>query len=127
MWIAETTDIKLGGWTNNRLLLRAEDVLVDGRTPKKIGLASPPVKTGNNWLVLFHVVFEPIEYRISFMILDGADLSIRYLHDRSILRPELACEKYGAVPYVCFLNGIVDMGDRWYVYWGGADTVILGG
>ena len=128
MWIAEKEDITLkGGWINNRMLLKATEVRLDGCVPHKIGLAAPPVKFGSDWFVMFHAIFEPFEYSIGYMILDGADLHIKYLHDRRILKPELPCEKYGWVCHVCFLTGIVDMGDRWYVYWGGADTVILGG
>lgn len=129
MWIAETTNRCLDGeWTSNRILLRAEDVVMDGRVPFKIGLAAPPVQWDDDWLVLFHAVFEPIEYRIGFMILDGTNPhNIKFRYGQSILRPELSCEKYGAVPCVCFLTAMVDMGDRYYLYWGGADTVICGG
>jgi predicted GH43/DUF377 family glycosyl hydrolase len=131
MWISETEDKELKGiWRNNRVLLKASAISIDGDIPFKIGLNGPPMKLEGNWFVMFHGRFDQkeIEYRNSFMILDGKNPhNIKYIHSESILRPELRCEKYGAIPYVCFNNGIVDMGDRWYLYWGGADTVVCGG
>lgn len=129
MWISETENKELKGiWKNSRVLFRANDATLDGKIPYKIGLNGPPMKLGSDWFVMFHSVYDPIEYRNSFMILDGNNpRRIKYVHPYSILKPKLNCEKWGAVPYVCFNNGIVDMGDRWYLYWGGADTVICGG
>lgn len=129
IWLYETEDLSLyKGWANNHTLLRAVEVKLDGQVPIKIGLAAPPMRLGNDWLVTFHAIFEPFEYRNSFMILDGDNpSSIKYIAEKSILKPELSCEKYGAVPNVCFITGIIDMQDRWYLYWGGADTVICGG
>ena len=129
MWISETEDKELKGiWRNSRMLLKASAVSIDGDVPIKIGLNGPPMKFGNDWFVVFHARYDPIEYRNSFMILDGGcPHRIKYIHPYSILKPELDCEKWGAVPYVCFNNGIVDVGDRWYLYWGGADTVVCGG
>ncbi len=129
IWISSSSNVELTGpWSGSKVLLHVDDVTLDGNKPSKIGLDGPPMELESNWFVMFHAIFEPFEYRNSFMILDGSDPSkVKYVHSKSILKPELYCEKFGAVPYVCFSNAIVDIGDVWYVYWGAADTSICGG
>lgn len=129
IWMSSSNNMELTGpWGDSKVLLHVNDVTLDGGKPIKIGLDGPPMELEGSWFVMFHAKFEPFEYRNSFMILDGSDpRKVKYVHSESILKPELYCEKFGAVPYVCFSNAIVDLGDMWYVYWGAADTSICGG
>jgi len=93
---------------------------------KKIGIAGPPIKTDQGWLLLYHGVSEiDDQYRVGVMLLDLN--SPNYVLSRSkypILEPTENFEKHGLVPNVVFPCGMVLVNKTLFVYYGGADKAI---
>lgn len=120
MWLSASTD--LHHWTDHRVLMAPRP---DSWEELKIGLGPPPIRIDAGWLVIYHGVDRQHVYRLGLAILDGQDPSrVLYRHPEPILSPELPWEREGLVPNVVFSCGLVDRGDAYYVYYGGADTVI---
>ena len=93
---------------------------------KKIGAAAPPVKTKEGWLMLYHGVSEEDgAYRVGAVLLDLKNpIKVIARLDDPILEPEILWEKKGRVPNVVFPCGNVLLGNKLFVYYGGADQVI---
>jgi predicted GH43/DUF377 family glycosyl hydrolase len=91
----------------------------------KIGAGAPPIKTEKGWLLIYHGVDEDMVYRLGAAMLSLDDPSkIIYRHPEPILEPERDYEIRGEVPNVVFTCGACEVGDKYYVYYGGADRVI---
>jgi predicted GH43/DUF377 family glycosyl hydrolase len=102
----------------------------------KIGAGTPPVRTPNGWLMIYHGVAGPIlenvdhqphvRYSAGAMLLDIDDpRTIVYRSTTPILAPEAAEERSGIVPNVVFPTGIdVRENGRADVYYGMADAAI---
>lgn len=105
----------------------------------KVGGGAPPVRLGEDWLVIYHGVSgEPggdsrprtLRYSAGALVLDRHDPRfIRYRSPEPILAPETSEETAGAVANVVFPTGAdrrTDLGrpDRIDVYSGMADTRI---
>lgn len=93
----------------------------------KIGVGGTPVKTDAGWLVLYHGVGEGprLVYRLGFMLLDYKDpTKIIKRSGIPALEPTETWEKFGGVPSVVFSDAIVEYGDEYFVYYGGADNYI---
>ena len=93
----------------------------------KIGAGAPPIKTEYGWLLLYHGVqkAERSIYRLGFMLLDIEDLTkVLKRTEEPILEPKESWEKFGGVPNVVFSDAMVEYEDKYYIYYGGADTVI---
>lgn len=96
----------------------------------KVGLAGPPHKTADGWLMFYHGVSNRTHsYRVGaalFALDDPAHLLGRTTD--VLFKPELQWEKEGIVPNVVFPCGSVirSAGGRntAYIYYGGADTVV---
>jgi len=118
IWLAYSSD--LIHWENDHLLIQPEF----GWEEKKIGASTPPIRTSEGWLVLYHGVDKNSVYRVGVMLLDLEDP--RKVIARSpnfIMEPEAEFEKKGYVNEVVFPCGNVIIGDELFVYYGGADTV----
>nr|MBI5455555.1 hypothetical protein [Candidatus Levybacteria bacterium] len=98
----------------------------DSWDSEKIGLCTPPLKTNQGWLVLYHGVSRiSHEYRVGAMLLDlnnPSNVLSRTLWP--ILEPETRFEREGIVKNVVFPCGAVLIGDMIYIYYGGADKVV---
>lgn len=121
IWIAYSDD--LNNWTNHTSIM--------GPAPssewesKKIGIAGPPIKTKDGWLLIYHGVSHSHVYSLGIALLDLADPSkVLFRQIEPILEPELSWEKKGHVPNVVFSCGQVEIGNKLIVYYCGADTVI---
>ncbi len=93
----------------------------------KIGAGAPPIKTKYGWLLLYHGVQRSTTniYRLGFILLDLEDpTKVIKRSEKPILEPEEKWEKFGGVPNVVFSDAMVEFGDEYLVYYGGADTVI---
>jgi len=91
----------------------------------KIGAGAPPIKTEKGWLLIYHGVDEDMVYRLGAAMLSLDDPSkVIYRHPEPILEPERDYEIRGEVPNVVFTCGACEVGDKYYVYYGGADRVI---
>jgi predicted GH43/DUF377 family glycosyl hydrolase len=102
----------------------------------KIGGGTPPVRTPDGWLVLYHgVATRPavasgapgrLRYSAGALLLDPRDpRRVLYRSGRSILSPQVAAECLGVVPQVVFPEGIELRADGALdVYYGMADSRI---
>jgi predicted GH43/DUF377 family glycosyl hydrolase len=91
----------------------------------KIGLSGPPVRIPEGWLVVYHGVDKGSVYRQSLMLLDAKNpRRILRQHLEPIIEPEAPYELYGDVKNVVFSCGHIVKGDTFFLYYGGADTVM---
>lgn len=103
-------------------------LLMKGVEPweQKIGGNTPPIKTKDGWLVLYHGIDEHFTYRIGAVILDLNDpTKILYRTQHFILEPETKEEKEGVYKWgVVFPTGAVVVDETLYVYYGASDQWI---
>lgn len=117
IWIKSSDDLMT--WNvPTKLLLKGEqwwEVKVGGNTP--------PIRTEEGWLMLYHGVDDKFVYRIGACLLDLEDpTKILYRTKNFILEPETECEKNGLYKWgVVFPNGNVLVDDVLYVYYGASD------
>lgn len=90
------------------------------------GPATPPLKTKEGWLVLYHAMDkrDPDRYKLGAMLLDLEDPT-KILHRSAapILEPNMHYENEGAKRGVVFACGSIIKDGRLFVYYGGADSV----
>jgi len=92
---------------------------------QKIGIAGPPIKTKKGWLLIYHGVSKTGTYRLGAVLLDLKHPAI--ILSRSvdtIFEPTEEYERVGVVRNAVFSCGSVVRGDKLFVYYGGADTVV---
>jgi predicted GH43/DUF377 family glycosyl hydrolase len=95
---------------------------------KKIGIACPPVKTTQGWVMFYHGISETGEYALGAILLDKNDpTKIISRTNSPIMRPVMDYEKIGIVPNVVFPCGAITKGKYIYLYYGGADKVVCSG
>ncbi|MFH0953341.1 MAG: glycosidase [Verrucomicrobiota bacterium] len=116
MWISFSDDLL--AWPEHHLL--AQPVFPwEGH---KIGGSTPPLKTAQGWLTLYHGVDDAFTYRAGAMMLDLNDPHrVIARTPEPILEPETECERNGLVNNVVFPCGNVVIGDTLFVYYGAAD------
>jgi predicted GH43/DUF377 family glycosyl hydrolase len=124
IWISFSPD--LGHWGGHRVLLRArEGTWWDAN---KIGLSTPPMKTDEGWLLLYHGVRETVSgsiYRLGLTLLDLDDpTEVIRRSDEWVFGPSEDYERTGDVGNVAFPCGWVLEGDEVRIYYGAADTSI---
>lgn len=92
---------------------------------KKVGIAAPPIKTEGGWVLFYHgVSAEDGVYRVGAVLLDPADpTNLIARLDEPLFAPEAPYEREGHVRNVVFPCGAVLLGERFFLYYGGADTV----
>lgn len=92
----------------------------------KIGIAGPPLRVDQGWLLLYHGVSDiDYHYRVGFMLLDVNDPGkVLYRSPYPILRPTEEWERIGDVNNVVFPCGAVIVKGTLFVYYGGADKVV---
>lgn len=109
-------------WHNLGPILTARPGMWDSN---RIGAGGPPIRTPHGWLVFYHGVDEQRVYRLGVALLDLKHP--RHVLARAvnpILEPEQSYEREGLVPNVVFTCGEVELNDRYFVYYGAADSVI---
>lgn len=111
-------------WTDTQVLAGSEQPWEN----VKVGGSVPPIRTEDGWLMLYHAVEgtsgEDMCYRVGVMLLDIDDpTKVIARAPHYVLEPVEWYEKFGTVPNVVFPNGMVEIDDTLYVYYGGADTV----
>jgi predicted GH43/DUF377 family glycosyl hydrolase len=91
---------------------------------EKVGSAAPPIRVGNNWLMIYHGVSRHATYRLGAVLLgpDGTTLLARTTDP--IFEPLEEYERIGEVSNVVFSCGAVVRGDELLLYYGAADKVI---
>ena len=126
IWLCFSED--LDTWSEPVLIAKAEEDWEDGR----IGGSTPPIRTSEGWLVLYHgveTVYPPhkrVVYRVGAMLLDLVDPCIVRARTKNfIMEPEAYYEKFGLyIPNVIFPTGAVVKEGLLYLYYGVADTAI---
>jgi predicted GH43/DUF377 family glycosyl hydrolase len=120
IWLASSDD--LIHWGDYRKIMEPRPGNWD---EWKIGAGGPPLKTEQGWLVIYHGVSRDRVYRLGVALLDLEDPA-RVINRPAdfVLQPEEPWELRGDVPNVVFTCGTAEVGDRYLVYYGGADTVI---
>jgi len=117
IWIQQSDDLM--DWNHEtRLLLKGEQWW-----EKKVGGNTPPIRTDEGWLMLYHGVDDQFVYRVGACLLDLEDPSrILYRAKDHIMEPETEIEKNGLYRWgVVFPTGNVLVGDTLYVYYGASD------
>ncbi len=89
----------------------------------KVGSAAPPVKVGDNWLMIYHGVSRHATYRLGAALLDPSGIEVLARSADPLFEPLEPYEKEGEVANVVFSCGTVVRGDELLLYYGGADKV----
>jgi len=100
---------------------------IDGGWEEKIGGSTPPLKTKDGWLVLYHGVEHGGKgyYRVGAVLLDLEDPSkILGRTKEPIMEPEYDYEMNGFYKGCVFPTGNVIVDDTLFVYYGGADKYV---
>jgi predicted GH43/DUF377 family glycosyl hydrolase len=118
IWLSVSDDLL--NWETDHLLAQPHYAWES----RKIGGSTPPIRTEAGWLTLYHGVDDRNVYRTGALLLDLKNP--RRIIGRTpdpILEPEMDYELRGIMPNVVFPCGNVVIGDKLFVYYGGADRV----
>ncbi len=119
IWLAFADDLLT--WGDDVLLVTAEFEWEGG----KIGGSTPPLRTSEGWLTLYHAVGADWRYRIGVMMLDLEDPSrIVARAPDFIMEPEFDYEIEGFYQGCVFPTGNVIVDGTLFVYYGGADRFV---
>lgn len=120
IWLCYSQDLHT--WVDHKVIMRPRPGTWEAG---RIGIAGPPIKTPQGWLLIYHAADADNVYRLGVALLALDDPSmVLYRQEQPILEPQLDWEKHGWVPNVVFSNGHVVKDDRLLVYYGGADTCL---
>jgi predicted GH43/DUF377 family glycosyl hydrolase len=85
----------------------------------------PPFLSDGGILLIYNGADDNLVYRTGIAIFDRKDPSkLLYRSDSPVFEPQLEWEKAGQVPNVVFVEGVVQRGDDWLIYYGAADKYI---
>ena len=83
------------------------------------------MKINEGWLVIYHGVSVERLYSLGIVLLDRDHPErVLYRSKTPILAPKEDYERFGKVPNVVFSCGNVVIGDKVFLYYGGADSVV---
>lgn len=117
IWITYSDDMMDWDYSTSELLLKGEEPWED-----KIGGSTPPLKTDEGWLTLYHGVDHDGIYRVGAMLLDLENPSMVIAKTQDfIMEPEHAYETTGLYNGCVFPTGNVIVDGTLYVYYGAAD------
>jgi len=91
---------------------------------EKVGSGAPPIKVGNNWLMIYHGVSRHGKYRLGAALLGADGVTLLARTADPIFEPLEKYEKEGEIANVVFSCGAVVRGDTLFLYYGAADKVI---
>lgn len=90
-----------------------------------VGVGAPPMKCLYGWVLFYHGADRKKVYRLGIALLDLDDPSLVVARTAGpVLEPIEAYEKEGRVKNVVFTCGAMEDTDKYWIYYGGADTVI---
>ena len=110
-------------WLKGEFKIRTRAKYWDSR---KVAAGPPPIKTKKGWLLIYHAVGEqaPDRYKIGAMLLDSKDpTQVRARSPEPIMEPQAWYEVEGLKSNVVYPCGAVVIGERLFIYYGGADRV----
>ncbi|MCX6788155.1 MAG: hypothetical protein NT108_03275 [Candidatus Kaiserbacteria bacterium] len=98
----------------------------------KVGVAAPPIRIGDNWLMIYHGVSRHSKYRLGAALIDPSGTVVLARTADPIFEPLEKYEQEGEVANVVFSCGTVVRpstplgtgGDTLFLYYGAADKVI---
>lgn len=119
----DSLDFDGSKWLEEHRWLRPRPGMWDS---SKIGIAAPPLKTEEGWLLLYHgVSVEDRHYRVGAVLLDLKNpLKILGRTYEPLFEPREKYEKHGQVGNVVFPCGAVMQGEDLIIYYGGGDSVV---
>ena len=86
---------------------------------------SSPILTSEGIVLIYNGADDKLVYRTAVAIFDRKDpRKVLYRSEQSIFAPEKEWEKIGQVPNVVFVEGMVERGDSYLFYYGGADKYV---
>lgn len=124
IWLdfVEDLDFKQGRTLGGRSVMCSRP---DSWDSEKVGIAGPPIKVGNEWLLIYHALSSHDgQYRLGAAMFDLSKSELTARLDYPILEPKADYENKGLRPGTVFSCGSVLMGDDLYIYYGGADEVV---
>ena len=118
IWLSSSDDLL--AWDEPDTLLLAGRERWEG---EKIGANTPPIRTPDGWLMIYHGKADDQHYRLGAVLLDLENpRKVLHRSNRWLLQPEGPGECggcfYGGVAFPC---GLVPRGDTLYLYYGGGD------
>lgn len=122
IWIQSSDDLLV--WKGPSKLLMAGRL---GTWEEKIGGSTPPLRTEEGWLIIYHGVENGGEghYRVGVALLDLEDPTKVIARAKDfVMEPEFDYEIEGYYNGCVFPSGNVIVDDTLYVYYGGADKYI---
>jgi predicted GH43/DUF377 family glycosyl hydrolase len=111
-------------WLKGEFKIRVRAEYWDSR---KVAAGPPPIKTEKGWLLIYHAIGErePGSYKIGAMLLDSQDpTQVLARSPEPILEPQAWYEREGLKSNVVYPCGAVVIGERLFIYYGGADKVV---
>jgi beta-1,2-mannosidase len=84
-----------------------------------------PILTPDGIVLIYNGADDKLVYRTAVAVFDRHDpRKLLYRSEQPIFAPEKDWEKVGQVPNVVFVEGMVQRGDRYLFYYGGADKYV---
>lgn len=117
IWIKSSDDLMTWNVESHLLMKGIES------WEQKIGGNTPPIRTKDGWLLLYHGIDEHFTYRIGAVLLDLNDpTKILYRTKNFIMEPETHEEKNGVYKWgVVFSTGATVVDGTLFVYYGASD------
>ncbi len=119
IWVASSADLK--SWQ-----IEAEPVISPRQGYFDSRLAEPgpaPVRLGEGWWLGYNSADENLRYAFAQVLIDPADpRKVLRRSETPLLEPTRPDEQVGQVPQVVFAEGLVQLGRRWFLYYGMADS-----
>jgi len=85
----------------------------------------PPIVTPHGIVLIYNGADDKLVYRTAVAFFDRNDpRKLLYRSDQPIFAPDKEWEEVGQVPNVVFVEGMIQRGDRYLFYYGGADKYV---
>lgn len=85
----------------------------------------PPILSGEAILLIYNGADDQLVYRTGIAVFDRKDpRKLLYRSEEPLFAPEKEWEKTGQVPNVVFVEGMAKLGNKWLLYYGGADKFV---
>lgn len=125
IWLDYRDDLEFkdGSFLGGEIIMKPRETAWDS---KRIGIAGPPIETKDGWLLIYHGISKRTShYHVRAALLDLKEPGkvLYRLHD-PIFEPKMPYEKEGVVSNVVFPCGTAVIGDKIFMYYGGADKVV---
>ena len=109
-------------WCDVRSVMRPR---VRGWDNWKIGVSGTPIKVNEGWLVVYHGVSVERMYSLGIVLLDkDHPEEVLFRSEETVLAPKTDYERFGKVPNVVFSCGNIVLDNKFFLYYGGADSVV---